>query len=422
MASKQAFLEPFDTLPAHLPVQGLARAIINNGLEFPTTRDENWKYTRINNILNTRYDLDEKHVADIESFKLQGLDAFYCVFVNGVYSPELSSKDGFVGLQIINFNSLDKLQKEDLASLLGRHADYKRHAFNALNTSYFKDGAYITIAQNAVIDKTIVVLNVSTGQQTASNTRTLFHIGQNAQVDILLQYEGLNNKGAFTNAVNEIIVEEGAQGKCYLVQNEGEGSVQVNTTEVVQRKASQFSVITLTKSGELVRNNLNFSITEEGCESNMYGIYFTSESQHVDNHTFANHLKPHCNSNELYKGVMTGKSTGVFNGKIMVHKDAQQTNAFQSNQNILLSKAASVNTKPELEIYADDVKCSHGCTIGQLDEEAMFYLQSRGLGKEAASKLLIQAFAGDVLEFITTEPIKQNMEDFIQQKFKDLNA
>lgn len=422
MSSKQAFLEPFDKLPASLPVQGLARAIIHNGLDFPTTRDENWKYTRINSIVNTHYDLGEKQVSDIEGLKLKGLEAIYCVFVNGVFQRKFSSTEIPSGLHIASFHGLDLEEKERLTSELGMHADYKNHAFSALNTSYFKDGAYVSIAQDAVIDKTIVILNITTGQQTACNPRTLVRIGKHAQVNLLLQYEGINNSGTFTNAVNEIIVEEGAHGKCYLIQNDGEGSTQVNTTEVVQKKASEFSVVTLTKSGDLVRNNLNFKITDEGCVSNMYGIYFTSGSQHVDNHTFADHLKPNCNSNELYKGVMTGKSTGVFNGKIMVHKDAQQTNAFQSNQNILLSKTASVNTKPELEIYADDVKCSHGCTIGQLDEEAMFYLQSRGLGKESASKLLIQAFAGDVLEFISSEPIRREMEEFIQHKFEQLNA
>ncbi len=422
MSNKKQFLDQFDHLAATLPLQGAARAAIHTGLDFPTTRDEYWKYTRVNGILNATYAINDAKLGDVSQHQLNGLDAYYAVFVNGVFAPEHSSQQLPEGLEITSIAAAQGARRELLLEHLGQHTDVKKHAFNALNTSYFKDGVFITVDKDRVVEKPVVMLHVSTGEGSASNVRNLIHIGSYAQAEFLMQYEGEANNQSFTNALTEIIAEEGAKGMCYLLQNEGDGSKQVNTTQVVQKRNSTFSVVTLTKSGELVRNNLNFSITEEGCESNMYGIYFTSGKQHVDNHTYADHLKPHCNSNELYKGVMTGRSTGVFNGKIMVHKDAQQTNAFQSNQNILLTDTASVNTKPELEIYADDVKCSHGCTIGQLDEEAMFYLQSRGLGKEAATKLLIQAFAGDVLEFIACDALRDDMEDFIQQKFKELDA
>jgi Fe-S cluster assembly protein SufD len=422
MSNKKEFLDQFDHLSASLPLQGEARAAIHNGLDFPTTRDEYWKYTRVNAILNERYAIEETNVSDVSSLQLKGLDAYYAVFVNGVFAPEHSMTDLPDGLEITSIAATTGARRERLLEQLGQYTDVKQHAFNALNTSYFKDGVYVTVEKNIKIDKPVVMLHISSGARSASNVRNLIHLGTHAQAEFLMQYEGLDNAGAFTNALTEIVAEEGANGICYLLQNEGDGSKQVNTTQVVQKRNSTFSVITLTKSGELIRNNLNFSITEEGCESNMYGIYFTSGKQHLDNHTYADHLKPNCNSNELYKGVMTGRSTGVFNGKIMVHQDAQQTNAFQSNQNILLSDTATINTKPELEIYADDVKCSHGCTIGQLDEEAMFYLQSRGLGKEAAINLLIQAFAGDVFEFIKCDALREEMERFIQQKFEELDA
>ncbi|MDP4963624.1 MAG: Fe-S cluster assembly protein SufD, partial [Salibacteraceae bacterium] len=232
-------------------------------------------------------------------------------------------------------------------------------------------------------------------------------------------FAGNANSGSFTNAVTEVVAEAGSNGKLYLLQEEGDESNQINSTHIVQKASSTFSVLTVTMSGALVRNNLNFAITGEGCESNLNGLYFTSGNQHVDNHTYADHQVANCNSNELYKGVMTDKSTGVFNGKIMVHQAAQKTNAFQSNQNILLTDRATINTKPELEIYADDVKCSHGCTIGQLDEEAMFYLQSRGLGKMAATKLLLNAFASDVVEMVDNEAVKTYIEHWVEKKMNN---
>jgi len=302
---------------------------------------------------------------------------------------------------------------------LGNYIDSKSNAFTALNTAYFQDGIFIKVAKNAVIEKPVYILNICRGEQQASQTRNLILVGENAKVEIVNHFSGSANSGSFTNAVTEVVAEAGSHGKMYLLQEEGDESNQVNSTHIVQKGSSTFSVLTVTLSGALVRNNLNFAITGEGCESNLNGLYFTSGNQHVDNHTYADHQVPNCNSNELYKGVMTDRSTGVFNGKIMVHRDAQQTNAFQSNQNILLTDKASVNTKPELEIYADDVKCSHGCTIGQLDEEAMFYLQSRGLGKMDATKLLLNAFASDVIEMVDNDAVKAYIEHWVEKKMSN---
>jgi len=247
--------------------------------------------------------------------------------------------------------------------------------------------------------------------------RNLIVLGANSKANIITQYEGEGNEEGFTNVVTEAVVGPGAKGGLYIIQNEGDSASHINSTQIEQAKDSQFSVVTVTKSGKLVRNNLNYEVNGEGCESNMYGVCFTRGKQHVDNHTFVDHLLPNCNSNELYKGVMNDKSTGVFNGKIMVRRDAQKTNAFQSNQNVLLTDTASIFTKPELEIYADDVKCSHGCTVGQLDEEATFYLQSRGLSKDDATKLLIQAFASDVIEKVEIEALRESLEAFIHNQF-----
>lgn len=416
--SKLDFLKQFDNIAAQFPVQGVARAAIHNGLDFPTTRDEYWKYTRIAPLLSKDYNHHEAGVESIDEFRIQNSEYKTLTFVNGIYNEVLSDEMP-KGLHIHSMARAEGDVKEEMLSHLGNYIDHKTQAFNAFNTSYFKDGAFIKVADNAVIDHPICILHVNTGERQASNARNLILVGKNAQVSFVSQFEGEQNAGSLTNAVNEIVVNDGANARFYLIQNEGTDSSQINTTQVVQKRDSRFTMVTITKSGNLVRNNLNFSITEQGCESNLYGLYFTDGKQHIDNHTFADHQVANCVSNELYKGVMTDQSTGVFNGKVMVRQDAQQTNAFQSNQNILLSDKATINTKPELEIYADDVKCSHGCTIGQLDEEAMFYLRSRGLGKKAAYQLLVRAFATEVLEHIEDEHLREDVEKFVESKFED---
>lgn len=422
MANKLDFLKQFDELTALFPAQGSARAVIHNGLEFPTTQDEYWKYTRVHALIGASYARNSVDLDSIEPFRINQLDAHHLVFVNGKYSEQLSDAGSIQGVEVTPMSEVEGARKDQMLEHLDRYVDRDRHAFNALNTSYFQDGAFITVAEGAQVEKPICILHISAGKLQANNVRNLLLVGANAKAEFVQVFAGQNNQGAFTNAVTEMSIGEGANASLYLMQDEGAESAQIHTTQVAQEKDSTSKVVTITSSGNLVRNNLNFTVNGTGCESNMYGVYFTSGKQHIDNHTYVDHLAPNCNSNELYKGVMTDRSTGVFNGKIMVHREAQQTNAFQSNQNILLSDKATINTKPELEIYADDVKCSHGCTIGQLDEEAMFYLQTRGLGKEAAAKLLVQAFAGEVTEHIDIEALRIHTEEFLQQKFDDLDA
>lgn len=419
MSDKLSFLEQFDSIPAQFPLQGDARAAIHNGLDFPTTRDEYWKYTRVAKLVNASYENNHGASLDIEGMMIPDLDAHLFVFLNGKLDSNLSSNTSEDGLSVSSLLALEGDEKSLMLSQLGQHIDSKNQAFTALNTGYFQDGAYIKVDKNAVISKPVYVMHITTGSKQATQPRNLVLVGENAKVEVVSHYCGSENQGSFTNAITEVVAEAGSNGKLYLLQEEGAESSQINSTQVVQRANSTFSVLTITMDGALVRNNLNFSITGESCESNLNGLYFTSGNQHVDNHTYADHQVPHCNSNELYKGVMTDRSTGVFNGKIMVHRDAQQTNAFQSNQNILLTDKASVNTKPELEIYADDVKCSHGCTIGQLDEEAMFYLQSRGLGKMDATKLLLNAFASDVLEMVDNDAVKSYIEHWVENKMNN---
>jgi Fe-S cluster assembly protein SufD len=412
--TKANFLRQFDDITAVFPIQGDARAAIHNGLDFPTTRDEKWKYTRVSSILAKTFKRNE--IAPLAQFSLVE-NEYQLVFINGSYRPDLSSSLP-ASCAMESMAEIKGETRDYMLTKLGQLANFKDQAFLGLNTSYFQDGAFLKVEKNAVIDQPINIINISQGQDQVSNVRNLICIEPNAQVQFVHRFEGDSNREAFTNSVMEICVDEHAHVDYYLIENEGTETTSINATYVSQARHSTFSMVTITKSGQLVRNNLHVAINDVGCETNMSGIYFTDGSQHVDNQTYADHRQPNCNSNELYKGVMADRSTGVFNGKIMVHQAAQQTNAFQSNQNILLGDRATINTKPELEIYADDVKCSHGCTIGQLDEEAMFYLQSRGLGKEAAHKLLVQAFASDVIEKIKIASVRKEVETFIESKFE----
>ncbi|NQV52343.1 MAG: Fe-S cluster assembly protein SufD [Flavobacteriales bacterium] len=422
MANKLDFLKQFDQLTALFPVQGNARAVIHNGLDFPTTRDEYWKYTRVTSLVESEYVRNVPNIDSIDAFRVPGLDAQYLVFVNGEYSKKFSDTEHIEGVEVTSMRLAEGERKQQMLQHLDQYIDSETQAFHALNTSYFLDGSFITVEKNTSLSKPICILNICAGKRQANNIRNLIVVGEMAKAEFISLHEGHENEGSFTNAVTELKVEQGGDASLYLIQNDGPESAHINAIQVVQEKDSQSKVVTITRTGKLVRNNLNFTVAGQGCESNMYGVYFTSDKQHVDNHTYVDHLVPNCNSNELYKGVMSDRSTGVFNGKIMVHRDAQQTNAFQSNQNILLSERATINTKPELEIYADDVKCSHGCTIGQLDEEAMFYLQTRGLGKAAAAKLLVQAFSGDVTAQITNDALRDMVEGFLHQKFEDQDA
>jgi Fe-S cluster assembly protein SufD len=244
------------------------------------------------------------------------------------------------------------------------------------------------------------------------------HIAENAQVQLVETYATIGPSYSFTNQVLEVVIEKSALVEYYKIQNDAPNASLVSTTHFRQVGKSYLHTVTISLNGGIVRNNLNVVLDASHCEAHMYGLYFHGDSSHIDNHTLVDNVQPHCFSNELYKGIMKGDSTGVFNGKIFVRQDAQKTNAYQSNKNILLSDTASVNSKPQLEIFADDVKCSHGCTVGQLDEEAMFYLQSRGIHENIARSLLVSAFASDILEHIKPAPIRAYVEHLISERLE----
>ena len=427
MSLKDQFLENFPlVLPEgesekQLDIRRNAFSRLQN-LEFPTTRDEYWKYTRVTPILKESYCSDQgQHTnIDIDKYKIEGLDTYTLVYINGYYTPELSTISEAEGLVVLPLSEGKKLYPEVFEKHFTQIADDKKHPFTALNTAVHKDGVFLLARSGAVIDKPVRVLNLTQGDCIAYHPRYLFVAERNSQLKVILSYETSSGGKSFTNAVTEIYVGENASLEHYQLQDKSDANSHIETTHVFQEKHSRFSVATITLRGKIVRNNLNIDQEGEGCESNLSGLYLLTGKQHVDNHTLVDHRWPNSQSNELYKGIMNESSTGVFNGKVFVRQDAQKTNAFQSNQNILLTDDATVYSKPELEIYADDVKCSHGSTTGQLDEEALFYLRSRGLSKDSAKKLLVQAFAADVLETIHIEALKQKIERHIVDRYDNV--
>jgi Fe-S cluster assembly protein SufD len=427
--NREYIKEQFDLLQASDTTSGL-QAIRKKGIDafnrfgIPVKHEE-WKYTRISPLFNKEYKLQatanvsEKELDDV---RLPGHEeAMELVFVNGIYSASLST----IRSQQIIVLSLDEASKsnehkEILAKHLGHSSKYLKDGINALNTAFVKEGVFIHVKKGQIIEQPIYIYNITDSRSgnVLSQPRSFVHVAENAQVQIVETYATLGLDESFTNQVLEIIVEKDARMEYYKIQNDSSHTNQVSTTHIRQVAKSYTHTVTISLNGGIVRNNLNLVLDAEYCEGHLYGLYLQKGQTHVDNHTVVDNVKPNCFSNELYKGIMDGNATGVFNGKIFVQPQAQKTNAYQSNKNILLSDDASVNTKPQLEIFADDVKCSHGCTVGRLNEEGLFYLQSRGISEKIAKSLLLHAFAIDVLEHIRPEPIRDYVDKLISERLE----
>jgi Fe-S cluster assembly protein SufD len=308
--------------------------------------------------------------------------------------------------------------KDIIARHLGHSGKYIKDGIHALNTAFLQEGIFIYVKKGAVLEHPVYIYNITDARSAniLSQPRSLIYIGENARVQFVETYATLGLSESFTNEVMEVVVEKDAIVEYYKIQNDAAHNSQVITTHFRQVGKSLVNTVTISLDGSIVRNNLNIAMEAEHSESHFYGLYFLKGKTHVDNHTVVDNVKPHCFSNELYKGIIDDDATAVFNGKIFVQRDAQKTNAFQSNKNILLSDTATVNTKPQLEIFADDVKCSHGCTVGQLDDEGLFYLRSRGINEKAARSLLVHAFAIDILEHIKPEPIRKYVDQLISER------
>jgi Fe-S cluster assembly protein SufD len=389
------------------------------GLKFPSTRDEEWKYTSVAPVAGTPFRVVPSHVPDgispqeIERALFGEMECTLLVFVNGHFAPELSRRralpDGVRAGSLAEF-----LEKEPdlLEPHLARHASYEDQAFVALNTAFLRDGAFVHVPKRRVLSEPIHLLFVAGGgsDPVLSQPRNLILVEEGSQVTVVENYVALQRSVYLTNTVTEVLSGPNSVVHHCKLQRESDAAYHVATLQSRLDRSSSFHSHAVTLGGALVRNDINSVLDAEGAECVLNGLYLALGRQHMDNHTFIDHARPHCNSREFYKGVLAGASHGVFNGKIRVRKDAQKTDAKQTNKNLLLSEEALVDTKPQLEIYADDVKCTHGATIGQLDEEALFYLRSRGLGREKARSLLVHAFASDIVERIPVERLRTGLE------------
>ncbi len=346
--------------------------------------------------------------AQVKAAVHEGFEGSVLVFSNGQFIPELSSKIDGVEVSLIS-------EKADLP--IGSIANPKKDVFAALNQASFQDGLFISVPKKTQVDKAILLLSFDQENEgQVIQPRVWIEVGDFAEVTFIDQTVSVGESTYFVNEVVEVKGGINSHIHYYRLQNEGKNAIEVSTIETDIQKDGRFSSVNISLSGDMVRNNLNLNLKGSNSEGNMYGIYLLNGKSHVDNHTNVDHTIPHAESNELYKGILADQSRGVFNGKIFVRQDAQKTNAFQQNNNILLSEDATVNTKPQLEIWADDVKCSHGCTVGQLDEEALFYLQARGIDKLQAKGLLLYAFAGEVLEKIETDSFREYCDSLIQER------
>ena len=392
-------------------------------LDFPTTKNEYWKYTRLNKISNSKFQIPNfsgtiKSVEDkknsinklSEVTKSEIFSSHYLVIENGILREDLSQYENlFFSVTVLKNKSLEDHK------LINTSIDQK-NIFSALNTAFFSESIIITFLPKSNIDEPLQLIFISTGKNTISNPRILIHAQKSSQTKIAASYISLDSESSFTNSITEFFIDENATLVYDKIQNENASSFHISTEEVTQSKNSTFKLNTATLDGALVRNNINISVNGENCETHMNGIVISKGNQHIDNHTFVNHKVANCISNENYKYILEDRSTGVFNGRVIVQKDAQKINAYQKNANILLSDFAQIYSKPELEIYADDVKCSHGSTTGQLDEDAVFYLQARGISKAKAKKLLVSAFISDIVKEFSSEGQRTKIATVLREK------
>ena len=390
---------------------------------FPHRKEEAWKYTSLNSLQKVDFSIFPKETnaleyKDVKRYFLHEIDTYKIVFIDGVYSSFLSetTHDG-VDICLMSA-ALSKPMYKQIIDVYFNEVASKDESLTTLNTAFSKEGAYIYIPKNKMPKKPIEILHFATGNEAALllQPRNLIIAEENAELQIIERHQSLTSNEVLTNCVTEIFAAKNAIIDYYKVQNDVKNASLIDNTYISQKSNSVVKVHTFSFGGKLTRNNLNYYQNGEYIDSTMKGVTILGEKQHVDHHTLVHHREPNCESHQDYKGIYGEKSIGVFNGKIIVDKIAQKTNAFQQNNNILISDKATINTKPQLEIFADDVKCSHGCTIGQLDEEAMFYLQTRGIPKKEAAALLMYAFANNVLASVRIPELKMRINRLIANK------
>jgi Fe-S cluster assembly protein SufD len=422
LSSFMAFEEQVDV---HSELHDLRTSAIKNfeNKGFPTKKEESWKYTSLNAILKNDFTVFPKNensieFKDVQKYFIHEIDTYKVVFIDGIFSSNLSSTT-HQGLDICLMSSaLNKPKYKMVIDTYFNQIANKDESLTSLNTAFANEGAYINIPKSKVVQKPIEIMYFSTGNEAALlvQPRNLIIVGENSHVQIIERHQSLNENPVLTNSVTEIFAQKRAIVDFYKIQNDNHEANLIDNTYVSQKQESHVSVQTFSFGGNLTRNNLNFYHFGERLTSTLNGITIIGGKQHVDHYTLVHHAAPNCESFQDYKGIFSDNSTGVFNGKIFVEKEAQKTNAFQKSNNILLGNKSTINAKPQLEIFADDVKCSHGCTIGQLDEGAMFYMQQRGIPKKEAKALLMYAFSNAVIENIKIPELKQRITKIIALK------
>ena len=390
---------------------------------FPNKKEEAWKYTSLNSLQKIDFSIFPKEENALEyhqvkKYFLHEIDTYKIVFIDGIYSSYLSetTHDG-VDICLMSA-ALTKPMYKPVIDVYFNKVASKEESLTTLNTAFSREGAYIYIPKNKAPKKPVEIIHFATGNEATLmlQPRNLIIVEENAELQVIERHQSLTANEVLTNCVTEIFAARNAIVDYYKVQNDSSKASLIDNTYISQKDNSVVKVHTFSFGGKLTRNNLNFFQNGEHIDSTLKGVTILGEKQHVDHHTLVHHKQPNCESHQDYKGIYGEKSTGVFNGKIIVDKVAQKTNAFQQNNNVLISDKATINTKPQLEIFADDVKCSHGCTIGQLDEEAMFYLQSRGIPRKEATGLLMYAFANNVLESVRIPELKKRINKLIATK------
>lgn len=425
------YLEIFDNLQKHSAGRdpGWLRSLREDALVrfneagFPTTRDEDWRFTNVSALAQTPFRMAAReHPAvtaqQIEPYDMAG-SACQMVFINGRFAPQLSRLKNLPrGLEVSSLAEAVARDEEGVKLHLGRHANTRRDAFVALNAALWEDGAYVHIRKNALIEQPIHLLYLSVGEDEAIMThpRTLIVAEAGSEAAVVEDCVSLGDDVAFSNAVTELVAGDGAVVSHCMIERENDRSFNISTLRTQQSRSANVASHSILLGGSLVRNNVHPVLAGEGAECLINGLFIGAGHQHLDNYMLVEHASPNCSSRQFYNGILDGHAHGVFHGRIIVHKDAQKTDAKQTNRNLLLSDEARIDTKPQLEIHADDVKCTHGATIGQIDENALFYLRSRGLDEVHARKALLEAFAGECVGRIQQSAVRSFVENLLQDR------
>lgn len=390
----------------------------------PGNKHEEYRFTPLTRAIDTVFTSWKDEVApstleSVNEYLIPGLEANVLVFVNGMYSEKFSKLISPASeVKAISLREAFQTEQQTIATYFDTLVNAQADPFAAMNTAFWQDGYLIHVPENTVVEKPFFILHLNDAQQqqVISHTRILAVIERGSKLSVIEKFNTLGDNAALHTFTEEFVVKENASLEYCKIQHDSGKSYQVVNTNIHQANTSRVDTFTVTLNGQIIRNNFAITIAGENCESHFNGLYMLHGNTIADNHTVVDHQQPNSFSNEMYKGVLDGNSKGVFNGKIFVRPHAQKTNAFQSNRNIALSPSTTINTKPQLEIWADDVKCSHGCTIGQLDEEALFYLQSRGIDKDTARAMMLYAFTAETLNTISNDTLKAYVDGLISER------